>query len=73
MVHTNYYKTRDILYAVGCDVIDGVVVAGQDRVVVAPDAGGGELTEDIPGLMQGHQTHTEQREAETDTTDNALN
>lgn len=39
--------------------------------MVAPDAGCGELIQDILGLMAGHQTHTKQGEAETqtDTTD----
>lgn len=55
----------DILCSIGCDVIDGAVIPGQDRVVVAPNAGCGELTEDILSLMEGHQTHTKQGEAET--------
>lgn len=39
--------------------------------MVAPDAGSGELIQNILGLMEGHQTHTKQGEAETqsDTTD----
>lgn len=38
-MYQNYRKTLDILYSVGCDIIDGVVIPGQDRVVVASDAG----------------------------------
>lgn len=39
--------------------------------MVAPDAGCGELIQNILSLMEGHQTHTKQGEAETqtDTTD----
>lgn len=32
--------------------------------MVAPDAWGGELVENILSLMEGHQTHTEEGEAE---------
>ena len=47
------------------------VIPRQDRVVVAPDTGCRELIQDVLGLMEGHQTHTKQGEAETqtDTTD----
>lgn len=39
--------------------------------MVAPDTGCRELIQDVLGLMEGHQTHTKQGEAETqtDTTD----
>lgn len=43
------------------------IIPRQDRVVVAPDAGCRELIQDILGLMEGHQTHTKQGEAETHT------
>lgn len=35
--------------------------------MVAPDAGCGELIQNILSLMEGHQTHTKQGEAETQT------
>ena len=53
----------DILYSIGCDIVDGAIVPGQNRVVVASDAGHGELIQDILGLMKGHQTHAKQGEA----------
>lgn len=53
----------DVLYSVGCDIVGGAIVPGQNRVVVAPDAGHGELIQDILGLMKGHQTHTKQGKA----------
>lgn len=60
---TEKKQTLDILYSIGCDIVDGAVVPGQGRVVVASDAGCGELIQDILSLMEGHQTHTKQREA----------
>lgn len=58
---------QDILHSIGGDVIDRAVVPGQDRVVVAPAAGCGELVQNVLGLMEGHEAHPEQGEAETQT------
>lgn len=45
-------------------VVDGAVFSGQHRVVVAPYARCGELAQNILGLMEGHQTHAKEGEAE---------
>lgn len=58
---------KNILDSIGRDVIDRAVVPGQGGVVVASDAGRGEFIQDVLGLMEGHQTHAEQGEAETQT------
>ena len=54
-----------LLDSVGRDVVDGNNISGQHGVVVAARAGIGELTEDILGLVEGHQTHTHQGETGT--------
>lgn len=59
------WKSVDILHSVRCDVVDRAAISGRDRVVVAPAAWRGELSQNILGLMEGHQTHTKQGEAET--------
>lgn len=46
-------------------VVDRAVFPGQHRIVVAPDVWCGELAQNILGLVEGHQTHTKQGEAET--------
>lgn len=43
MHYTLLKTTVDILYSIGCDIVDGAVVPGQDKVVVASDAGCGKL------------------------------
>lgn len=45
-------------------VVDRAVFPGQHRVVVAPRARRGELGQNVLRLMEGHQTHTKQGEAE---------
>lgn len=56
-------RALDILYSIRSDIVDGAVLTGQDRVVVASDAGCGEVIQDVMSLAEGHQTHAEQREA----------
>lgn len=55
---------RDSIGHVVVVVVDRAVFPGQHRVVVAPHAGCGELVQNVLRLMEGHQTHTKQGEAE---------
>lgn len=56
----------DIPDPVGCEIAVGrAVVPGQDRVVVTPNAGCGELVQNVLSLIGGHQTHAKQGKAKT--------
>lgn len=59
-------KCLHIRHSIGCVVVvvGRAVFPGQHRVVVAPDVWCGELAQNVLGLMEGHQTHAKQGEAE---------